>query len=304
MTPVDSRRDDPVTDADLVRALKERAADNASIVYAHRVYSEIEALASRHGLPTPRSAIEIGPGVNLGSLFCFAASGVSALAAVDVAPLPEVPHSFYESLRDYILAVEGFSWWRPWAEAASTIASFPSLEAFPPAAALLERIDHRSGVSSEALPFGSGEFDLVYSVAALEHVPDPAGTVAEMRRVLAPGGLAINEIDLKHHGSADPLKFLEWDDDEWKRRTTLYGRDLSLSEVLDGSFGGEVFCNRFRRDEWIAVFRSEGFVVETVEPVILMKEELVLPDRFAEPFRSRPVEELRVLTMRVIARLP
>jgi hypothetical protein len=290
------------TDADLVQALKERSAANDSLVYAHRVYAETAALARRYGLAAPRAALEIGPGVNLGSLFCFAASGVPALSAVDVAPLPAAPPLFFETLREYLLATEGFSWWRAWADPASEVASFPSLEAFPSASALLGRIDHRSGVSSEALPFEDERFDLVYSVAVLEHVPDPPGTAAEMRRVLAPGGLAIHEIDLKHHGAADPLTFLEWDDEEWKKRATLYGGDLSLSEIFRGSFGGEIFCNRLRRDDWLAVFRGAGFSVEMAEPVVVLKETHVRPDRFVEPFRGRSVEELRVLSLRVVAR--
>jgi len=290
------------TDADLVRVLKARAGANDSVVYAHRVFAETAALARRHGLESPRAALEIGPGVNLGSLFCFAASGVPSLAAVDVAPLLAAPPFFYEMLREYLLVTEGFTWWRAWADAASPVASFPSLEAFPSASALLERIDHRSGVSSEALPFPDGAFDLVYSVAALEYVPDPAGTAAEMRRVLEPGGLAIHEIDLKHHGAADPLKFLEWGDAEWQRLATLYGGDLSLSKILGGSFGGEIFCNRLRRDDWLAVFRGAGFSVESAEAVVLLRDAGVRPDRFAEPFRERAVEELRVLSLRVVAR--
>ncbi|HUO72887.1 MAG TPA: class I SAM-dependent methyltransferase [Solirubrobacteraceae bacterium] len=34
-----------------------------------------------------------------------------------------------------------------------------------------------------ALPFGSGEFDLVAAIEVLEHVPDPEATVSEMARV-------------------------------------------------------------------------------------------------------------------------
>jgi hypothetical protein len=289
-------------DADLVRALKERAGANDSLVYAHRVYAETAELARRHGVTSPRAVLEIGPGVNLGSLFCFAAAGVESPAAADVAPLPAPPPLFYETLREFLLATEGFSWWRAWADLAPEGASFPSLRAFPSAAALLGRVDHRSSVSSEALPFEDETFDLVYSVAALEHVPDPAGTAAEMRRVLAPGGLAIHEIDLKYHGAADPLRFLELDDAEWRLRATRYGGALSLSGILDGSFGGEVFCNRLRRDDWLAVFRRAGFSIELAESLVLLDEARVRPGRLAERFRAKPADELRVLSMSVVAR--
>jgi SAM-dependent methyltransferase len=288
-------------DADLVRAVRERSGANDSLFYAHRVYAETAALARRHGLVAPRAALEIGPGVNLGSLFCFAASGVRALSAVDVAPLPVAPPLFYETLRDYLLATEGFCWWRPWADAATTVASFPSLEAFPSAAALFGRIDHRSGVSSEALPFEDEAFDLVYSVAALEHVPDPEETMTEMRRVLAPGGLAIHEIDLKHHGCEDPLRFLEFSDEEWRRRATPYG-ELSLETILGGGFSGEVFCNRLRSADWKRLFESAGLAVERVEPVIVLDASAVRPERFADRFRALPIEELTVLTIRVVGR--
>jgi ubiquinone/menaquinone biosynthesis C-methylase UbiE len=40
-----------------------------------------------------------------------------------------------------------------------------------------------------ALPFEDGAFDTVLSCGVLEHVPDPEGSVTEIRRVLRPGGL-------------------------------------------------------------------------------------------------------------------
>jgi SAM-dependent methyltransferase len=43
---------------------------------------------------------------------------------------------------------------------------------------------------AEALPFDDGSFDLVYSWGVLHHTPDTARAVAEVRRVLAPGGEA------------------------------------------------------------------------------------------------------------------
>lgn len=43
---------------------------------------------------------------------------------------------------------------------------------------------------AEALPFPDGSFDLVYSWGVLHHTPDTARAVAEVRRLVAPGGEA------------------------------------------------------------------------------------------------------------------
>lgn len=40
------------------------------------------------------------------------------------------------------------------------------------------------------LPFPDGSFDLVYSNGVLHHMPDPRGAIAEIHRVLRPGGRA------------------------------------------------------------------------------------------------------------------
>lgn len=63
-----------------------------------------------------------------------------------------------------------------------------------PTDALLERArlldpdgDYRSG-RAESLPFGDAEFDLVVSYLSLIDIPDVAAAIAEMTRVLSPGG--------------------------------------------------------------------------------------------------------------------
>lgn len=56
----------------------------------------------------------------------------------------------------------------------------------------------------ERLPFGAGEFDLAVATLVLCTVPDPAATLAELRRVLAPAGrlLLIEHVRSQEEGSA------------------------------------------------------------------------------------------------------
>ena len=44
---------------------------------------------------------------------------------------------------------------------------------------------------AERLPFATDSFDIVYSNGVLHHSPDTAAAIAELRRVLKPGGLAV-----------------------------------------------------------------------------------------------------------------
>lgn len=58
------------------------------------------------------------------------------------------------------------------------------------------RTDYVQG-DAHALSFGDGVFDLVYARYVLEHVADPGAVLAEMRRVLRPGGrVAVTENDV------------------------------------------------------------------------------------------------------------
>ncbi len=54
---------------------------------------------------------------------------------------------------------------------------------------------HSSGLrvqgDAQALPFADGCFDAVFTVAALEHVPEPERALGEIDRILRPGGIAL-----------------------------------------------------------------------------------------------------------------
>lgn len=55
------------------------------------------------------------------------------------------------------------------------------------AASLSDRVSFVEGTAVD-LPFGRGEFDVVYSLGSLKHWPDPARGLRECARVLRPGG--------------------------------------------------------------------------------------------------------------------
>jgi ubiquinone/menaquinone biosynthesis C-methylase UbiE len=77
---------------------------------------------------------------------------------------------------------------------------------------------------AEQLPFEDGSFDLVYSWGVLHHTPDTARAVAEVKRVLRPGGEARIMLYARHSWVAFAL---------WARYGLLVGRPgRTLADVV------------------------------------------------------------------------
>jgi SAM-dependent methyltransferase len=114
-------------------------------------------------------------------------------------------------------------------------------------------------VGAERLPFEDGSFDTVVSTLVLCTVPDVAGALREIRRVLAPGGRLL----FLEHVRAEPGSKLE----RWQDR--LHGpwhafaggcncnRDL-LASLAAGSFSVE----ELRHESW-------RFMPPIVRPVVI-----------------------------------
>jgi SAM-dependent methyltransferase len=75
------------------------------------------------------------------------------------------------------------------------------------------------------LPFPDDNFDGVLSVQSIEHVPDPERAIAEVRRVLRPGGTAVlvtpNRLTFARPDEIiDPYHYVEFSADELRRLCT------------------------------------------------------------------------------------
>jgi ubiquinone/menaquinone biosynthesis C-methylase UbiE len=65
-------------------------------------------------------------------------------------------------------------------------------------------VEVRQGDAAD-LPFADGSFDLVVCQAAFKNFSDPAGAIAEMHRVLRPGGAAVIQ-DMRHEATRAEIR--------------------------------------------------------------------------------------------------
>ena len=75
------------------------------------------------------------------------------------------------------------------------------------------------------LPFSEGSFDAVFSTGLLEHYADPSPIVAEMSRVLRPGGVLFSDIVPRKFSSLRALEFL-------RPRPPFFERSFTRQEIL------------------------------------------------------------------------
>jgi SAM-dependent methyltransferase len=68
-------------------------------------------------------------------------------------------------------------------------------------------------IKNDSIPVGDSECDAVYCISVLEHIPDFEKTVAEMARILKPGGLCIITCDINFN----PEDGLQLDDIHYQR---------------------------------------------------------------------------------------
>ena len=76
-----------------------------------------------------------------------------------------------------------------------------------------------------SLPFRDGSFDAIYSMGTIEHFPSPERALAEIRRVLRPGGRAVVGVPNRHDPFLRPLLVALL----WRLGLYPYGYERSFS---------------------------------------------------------------------------
>ncbi len=191
-------------------------------------YNGIMAVLDRHGIPFPKSAIEIGTGARPYTALRFLVEGVERFVANDVMPIDQTfPADFVRNVTVLLDMVKQSSSARlkDLAGAGGREADIKGLE-----------IHHSKPFEDLDIP---GNFDLIFSTSVLEHVMKPREVVQRMRTLLRSGGHAWHGIDLRdHRDQSRPVDFLQMTAEEYAAVNTE---------------------NRLRASDWFELFDELGF---------------------------------------------
>ncbi len=101
----------------------------------------------------------------------------------------------------------------------------------------------------DRVPAATGAFDYVISWSVFEHVSEPLAMASEIRRLLAPGGLAMIQLF--------PFYLSEHGDHGWSRP--------SFEHLLTHEDGTELYLNKITLDQLHQTLRSAGLCTSKVE---------------------------------------
>lgn len=126
--------------------------------------------------------------------------------------------------------------------------------------------------------------DVIVSNSVLEHVTDVDALFSQCRRVLAPGGIMLHQVDYRDHFFKYPFHFLKFSRRTWE--TWLNPGDLTRQRLDDHLFA----LDRAGFEAWT--------LSSVLDPLGLAE---VLP-RLSREFRDKDLEILAVTQARIAAR--
>src|SRR5262249_40995134 len=98
-------------------------------------------------------------------------------------------------------------------------------------AAMIDRNAFYHVVDGAVIGFDAGSFDAVLSMETIEHVDDEGRFVAELHRVLAPGGVLVLSTPQNSQGHI-PITYMHEREYSLEQITALVGRHFTITETI------------------------------------------------------------------------
>jgi ubiquinone/menaquinone biosynthesis C-methylase UbiE len=116
---------------------------------------------------------------------------------------------------------------------------------------------------SESIPFPAGYFDAAFAFNSLDHVREPAKSIAEIKRIVRPGGIFLLITEINHEPTPTEPQTLSWDVLEqfepefervWAKAFEIEGALVYQAidrgqeyDATDGTKRSALLCARFER---------------------------------------------------------
>ncbi len=250
-----------------------------AVKYDHEVVERWERQLVEKGFGTEPFAgkriLELGPGADLGVGLILVAKGAESYIAFDKNPLADrAPRDLHTAV---IKSIN---------DAGARARASESLSAYEKGQPTTLSFKQDSAFSFKWLAGGS--VDLVVSNAAFEHFDHVPQVLAEVSRVLAPGGVLVAQVDLQTHTRVirerDPLNIYRYSSILWRL----------------GKFSG--IPNRVRPNVYESTLKKLGFSSIDIVSEITLSEKRVASVRshLNRAFRKDPT--LPILSFIVVAK--
>lgn len=218
------------------------------------------------------SLLEIGPGHSLGIANALLLTGAKRVVPIDIRRLADPSDKTYLPAVEQELRRRGLL----------------AAEKNPTVGRGRAGLDYTMVSPRSGWPFPNESFEIVYSFYSGEHLRAPARVLAEAYRVLKPGGVCLQRIDLKDHydPEGDWLGFLRYDEWLWELMHSERGR----------------WCNRLRAPQWRALVSEHFDEIVSFEEIRKPLPIAFDPEQLAKVFRGYSREDLGVAEIWLAAR--
>lgn len=265
---------------------QEKLRDTADTsIYSHKVFKGFYLAMQQRGFDVVgKRVLEIGPGASWGNGVYWLHAGAATYTSMDRFHSRRVTPLWVQRYKDVL-----------------------ALNTFNPHGFQLDDILRQGGegfeIDGDRIRFEDGDFssntfkdesfDLLYSMAVLEHMADMEEQIAAMYRVLAPEGLMIHKIDLREHNTrlrqvpdkSTSLKFLEYSTEEWEKMYPPGSRD---------------YINRLRKPDYLRLFEAAGFEVAHTQIIPFnVPADQSIYDKIHKEFHGHHVDDLIASTVRI-----